>query len=119
LIRLVAILALINSFFKKNLMITRRKYSDILLRFPRGICTNLPASSKPPSKTRQRKWGLHGGAQPAKNELLNHLGDPLATETAVDDSVFAFVLFSDALKIESAYSGYSAWGIWSKLFFTH
>ena len=39
------------------------------------------------------------GVVPAKNELLNHLGDPLDTESAVDDSVFAFVLFSDALKI--------------------
>jgi hypothetical protein len=45
-IMLVAILALISCFFKKNLMITRRKYSDILLRFPRGICTNLPFLSK-------------------------------------------------------------------------
>ena len=39
------------------------------------------------------------GVVPAKNELLNHLGDPLDTETAVDDSVLAFVLFSDALKM--------------------
>ena len=33
-IKLVAILALISSFFKKNLMITRRKYSDILPEVP-------------------------------------------------------------------------------------
>jgi len=33
------------------------------------------------------------GVVPAKNELLNHLGDPLDTESAVDDSVFSFVLF--------------------------
>ena len=39
------------------------------------------------------------GVVPAKNELLNHLGDPLDTESAVDDSVFAFVLFGDALKM--------------------
>jgi len=39
------------------------------------------------------------GVVPAKNELLNHLGDPLDTESAVDDSVFAFVLFRDALKM--------------------
>jgi len=37
LIRLVAILALISFFFKKNLTITRRKYSDILWRFLNGI----------------------------------------------------------------------------------
>jgi hypothetical protein len=36
---------------------------------------------------------------PAKNELLNHIGDPLDTETAVDDSELAFVLFCDALKM--------------------
>jgi hypothetical protein len=41
------------------------------------------------------------GVVPAKNELLNDLGDSLDTESAVDDSVFAFVLFSDALKILS------------------
>ena len=39
------------------------------------------------------------GVVPAENKLLHHLGDPLDTESAVDDSVFAFVLFSDALKI--------------------
>ena len=39
------------------------------------------------------------GVVPAENELLHHLGDPLDTESAVDDSVFAFVLFSDALKM--------------------
>ncbi len=39
------------------------------------------------------------GVVAAKNKLFNHLGDPLDTESAVDDSVFAFVLFSDALKI--------------------
>ena len=33
------------------------------------------------------------GVISAKDELLNHLGDPLDTESAVDDSVFAFVLF--------------------------
>ncbi len=47
--------------------------------------------------------GLDAGDAPgvvtAKNELLNHLGDPLDTESAVDDSVFAFVLLRDALKI--------------------
>ena len=40
------------------------------------------------------------GVVPAKNELLHHLGDPLDSESAIDDGVFAFVLFSDALKIE-------------------
>jgi RecG-like helicase len=44
--KLVADLALISPFFKKNLTITRRKFSDILFRLPKGICTNLPASSK-------------------------------------------------------------------------
>ena len=39
------------------------------------------------------------GVVPAKNELLNHLGDPLDTETAVDSGVFAFILFHDALKM--------------------
>ena len=39
------------------------------------------------------------GVIPAKNELLNHLGDPLDTESAVDDSELAFVLFRDALKM--------------------
>ena len=39
------------------------------------------------------------GVVPAKNELLNHLGDPLDTESAVDDSELAFVLFRDALKM--------------------
>lgn len=36
-IKLVASLALISCFFRKNLMIIRRKYSDILCRFPKGI----------------------------------------------------------------------------------
>ena len=36
-----------------------------------------------------------------KIELLNHIRDPLDTESAVDDSVFAFILLSDALKILS------------------
>ena len=48
-------------------------------------------------------YGLDAGDTPgvitAKNELLNHLGDPLDTESAVDDSVFAFILFHDALKM--------------------
>ena len=144
-IKLVANLALISSFFRPDFALRgyspegsprhdiypdiggRRKYSDILLRFPRGICTNLPVSSKPPSSTMACQCGLNGGAQPtricsrdlcmvspcgldacdtlgvvpAKNELLNDLGDSLDTESAVDDSVFAFVLFSDALKILS------------------
>lgn len=39
------------------------------------------------------------GVVAANNELLNHLGDPLDTESAVDDSVFAFILFRDALKM--------------------
>ena len=39
------------------------------------------------------------GVVPAKNELLNHIGDSLDTESAVDDSVFAFVVFCDALKM--------------------
>ena len=39
------------------------------------------------------------GVVSAKNELLNYLGDSLDTESVVDDSVFAFVLFSDALKM--------------------
>jgi hypothetical protein len=39
------------------------------------------------------------GVVPAKNELLNHLGHSFDTESAVDDSVFAFVLFNDALKM--------------------
>jgi len=39
------------------------------------------------------------GVVSAKNKLLDHLGDPLDTESAVDDSVFAFVLFCDALKL--------------------
>ena len=39
------------------------------------------------------------GVVTAKNELLNHLGDPLDTESAVDSSVFAFILFHDALKM--------------------
>ena len=39
------------------------------------------------------------GVVPAENKFLNHLGDPLDTESAVDDSIFAFVLFRDALKI--------------------
>ena len=39
------------------------------------------------------------GVVTAKNELLNHLGDPLDTESAVDDSELAFVLFRDALKM--------------------
>ena len=47
--------------------------------------------------------GLDAGDAPgvvtAKNELLNHLGDPLDTESAVDDSVFVFVLLRDALKM--------------------
>jgi hypothetical protein len=43
--------------------------------------------------------GAAPGVVPAKNELLNRLGDPLDTESVADDSVFAFVLFSDALKI--------------------
>jgi len=37
------------------------------------------------------------GVISAKNELLNRLGDPLDTESAVDDSELAFVLFRDAL----------------------
>ena len=39
------------------------------------------------------------GVITAKNELLNHLGDPLDTESAVDDSELAFILFHDALKM--------------------
>ena len=39
------------------------------------------------------------GVVAAKNELLNRLGDPLDTESAVDDSVFAFISFRDALKM--------------------
>jgi hypothetical protein len=39
------------------------------------------------------------GANPAKNELFNHLGDPLDTESAEDDRVSAFVLLRYALKI--------------------
>ena len=39
------------------------------------------------------------GVVPAKNELLNHLGDPLDTESAVDSGVFAFVLLGEALKM--------------------
>ena len=39
------------------------------------------------------------GVISAKDELLNHLGDPLDTESAVDDGVFAFILFHDALKM--------------------
>ena len=39
------------------------------------------------------------GVVAANNELLNHLGDPLDTESAVDDSELAFVLFRDALKM--------------------
>ena len=39
------------------------------------------------------------GVVTAKNELLNHLGDPLDTESAVDDSELALVLFRDALKM--------------------
>jgi hypothetical protein len=39
------------------------------------------------------------GIVPAKDELLNHLGDPLDTESAVVDSVFAFVVFCDALRM--------------------
>ena len=39
------------------------------------------------------------GVVPAKNELLNRLGDPLDTESAVDDSELAFILFHDALKM--------------------
>ena len=38
------------------------------------------------------------GVVPAENKLLHHLGDPLDSESAIDDGVFAFVLFSDALK---------------------
>ena len=52
------------------------------------------------SSTMACQCGFHGGAQPAKNKLLHHLGDPLDSESAIDDGVFAFVLFSDALKIE-------------------
>jgi len=71
LMRLVARLALMSFFFKKNLMITRRKYSDILLRFPRGICTNLPASSKPPSTTMACQCGLKH-SQPKYHKFKNH-----------------------------------------------
>jgi hypothetical protein len=39
------------------------------------------------------------GVITAKNELLYHLGEPLDTESAVYDSVFAFILFCDALKM--------------------
>ncbi len=39
------------------------------------------------------------GVVPAKNKLLNHLGDPFDTESSVDDSVFAFVLIREALKM--------------------
>ena len=35
----------------------------------------------------------------AENELLHHLRDALDAESAVDEGVFAFVLFRDALKI--------------------
>jgi len=35
------------------------------------------------SFTRKR---TEGDAQPAKNELLNHLGAPLDTETALDEA---------------------------------
>ena len=58
-IKLVANLALISSLSKKNLMITRRKYSDILPEVPEGICTNLPASSKPLSSTMACQCGLN------------------------------------------------------------
>ena len=39
------------------------------------------------------------GVVPAENELLHHLDDPLDTESTVDEGVFAFVLFSDVLKM--------------------
>ena len=39
------------------------------------------------------------GVVAAENELFHHLGDPLDTESAVDASVFAFVLFRDAVKM--------------------
>jgi len=35
----------------------------------------------------------------AENELLHHLCDTLDAESAVDDSVLAFILFHDALKM--------------------
>jgi hypothetical protein len=41
------------------------------------------------------------GIVAAKNELLYHLGDPLDTETAIDDSVFTFALVRDTLKMLS------------------
>ena len=59
LIKPVAIQALMSCCFRKNLMITRRKYSDIRWISPRGIWTNLPLSSNRPSNTRQRKCGFH------------------------------------------------------------
>ena len=39
------------------------------------------------------------GVVPAKNELLYHLGDPLDSESAIDDRVLVFVPIGDALKI--------------------
>jgi hypothetical protein len=39
------------------------------------------------------------GVVTAKNELLNHFGDPLDTESAADDSELAFILLDDALKM--------------------
>jgi hypothetical protein len=39
------------------------------------------------------------GVVAAENELLHHLADALDAESAVDDSVFAFVLLRDALRI--------------------
>ena len=39
------------------------------------------------------------GIVAAENELFHHLGDAPDTESAVDNGVFAFVLFRDALKM--------------------
>ena len=39
------------------------------------------------------------GVVPAENKLLNHLGDALDTESAIDDRVLVFVLIGEALKM--------------------
>jgi len=74
------------------------------IRNAAGTCSS-PRAGKETDRGLHEAWiqpafaGIPAGAQPAKNELFNHLGDPLDTESVVDDSELAFVLFRDALKM--------------------